>query len=373
MSHKPFQPQSCRRLWSLALLGLLFLGGVSQQAASALPQREQAVTAQANRPQRPATRLPQRVLQQIKRDLSDRFNIPPQELRNLTVVDFSQETWNDSCLGLAGPNERCAMLIVEGWRVEVTNGQQNWIYRTDRTAEIIRPETKQNAELPPDVMERLFETVGEQENVPLSSLRVTEIQPATWDGCMGIYEPERMCIQIAISGWRVIVAGDTESWVYHVSEDGSRIVQNVTASGSQAGLVPSFIPTEGQEPAPVEENVVFRVTVSGGLGGVQSETVLMADGSVYRRVWQPLTPTTSDPVIEQRISPEEARQFQQLLQDQRFPNLNGLRYITDAAFADYPTTTLQAMGSTVQYIDLEQDNLPPALQTILQAWEELEL
>jgi hypothetical protein len=75
--------------------------------------------------------------------------------------------------------------------------------------------------------------------------------------------------------------------------------------------------------------------------------------------------------MTKRLSQQQLQQFEQVLQQQQFPNLNGMRYLTSAALADYPTTVVQAMGSTVAYIDLEQDSLPQSLQTIIRAWNQL--
>jgi hypothetical protein len=362
-----------QQLWSLTLIGAVLLGAISEQPAIALPLLSRPLTAQLNQPQQssPEARLPRLVQQRVRQDLSQRLDIPR---RDLSIVSFSQETWPDSCLGLAAPNERCAMAIVDGWRVEVTNGQQNWVYRTDQMAQVMRteaPNNTNNNDLPPEISDRLLQTVAQQTQVSAATLKITEVQPAFFDGCMGIYEPDQFCNEIGLSSWRVIITGQEQSWVYHVSQDGSRIVQNATASGSR-GVVPSFIPTNGQQPAPMDQTIVFRAVISGGLAGTMSEMVLASDGNLYRRVWSPNLPQPVAPIIETRLSPQQVRQFQQVLQEQKFPNLDGLRYITDAAFADYPTTTLQAMGSTVEYIDLEQDNLPQALQAVIQAWEQLD-
>ncbi|MBD2059520.1 hypothetical protein H6F88_26590 [Oculatella sp. FACHB-28] len=355
--------RSLRGIWSLALMGLVVLAA-PQQAATASPQPANSAIAQANSSQSSQNRLPRAVARQVQRDLSQRLDIPR---RNLEIVSFDRQTWPDSCLGLAAANERCATATVEGWRVELTNGQQNWVYRTDMTAQVIRLETNQNNDLLPEARDRLLQTIAQEESVSINSLRITEAQPRVWDGCMGIYAPDQACTRIAISGWQVIVAGEDQSWVYHLSEDGSRIVQNSTASGN---LTPSFIPTDGGTPEPIDSAVVFRAVTSGGFAGIVSEVILTADGTIYRQVSQPSSPRPSDPVVESRLSPEQVEQFQQLLEDQRFPNLNGLRYITDVALADYPTTTFYAMGSRVEYIDLEQDNLPEALQEVVQAWNQ---
>ncbi|NJO74816.1 MAG: hypothetical protein HC833_14275 [Leptolyngbyaceae cyanobacterium RM1_406_9] len=336
-----------------------------QQAATAAPQPLDSPIAQVNPNHSAQTRLPRSVVRQIRRDLSQNFNIPR---RNLEVVSYERQTWPDSCLGLAAANERCATAIVEGWRVEVTNGQQNWVYRSDMTGQVIRSETNQSTNLLPEVSDRLLQTIAEEFDIPVNSLRITEAQPRVWDGCMGIYVPNQACTMIALSGWQAIVAGENQSWVYHLTEDGSRIVLNPTASGGS--LIPSFIPTDGQPSEPIDGTIIFRAVTSGGLAGIVSQVILTADGTIYRQVSQPISPRPSSPVVERRLSPEQVQQFQQLLEEQRFPNLSGLRYITDAAFADYPTTTFYAMGGQVEYIDLAYDDLPEALQEVIQAWNQ---
>ena len=360
------QPQ---KLLSLALLGAVMFGAVSAPAAVALSHPSQPLIAQLKQAKaaKAKTRLPQMVVRRVKQDLVQRFEL---RSRDLKVVSFSRETWGDSCLGLAQPNERCAMATVEGWRVEMTNGKENWVYRTDLKAQVIRIETQDPSALPPQVVDRLFETIAKQTRVPASSLRVLESKAATFDGCMGIYEPGRACTRIAISGWKVIVAGDRQQWVYHVSEDASRIAQNATASGSRGEVFTSFIPEGNEPPAPIGDNVVFRLSVSGGLTGSVTDTYLTADGTLYRQTRGPNSPTSGPQVIK-RLSQQQLSQFQQVLEQQRVPNMNGLRFFTSAAFADYPTSTVQAMGSTFEYIDIDKEGLPQALQALIQAWEKL--
>ncbi|NJR39034.1 MAG: hypothetical protein HC781_09610 [Leptolyngbyaceae cyanobacterium CSU_1_4] len=271
---------------------------------------------------------------------------------------------------MEAPNERCTGALVEGWRIEMTDGQQNWVYRTDLTAQVVRPESPvDEAKIPPDVSETVLTAIAKQVGAPVAILRMTESKAATWDGCMGIYEPGRACTFIAIPGWRVIVAGAQQSWVYHVNQDGTQLAQNATASSP---LVPTFATANESPYGQPESNIVFRSIEAGGLAGRVSERVLTLDGTLYRQVRQPnQTPAAIAPVIEKRLSKAQVQRFQQLLEAQRFPNLNHLRYLSDAAFADYPTLTLQGMGSSVEYIDLEIEQLPTALRSVIQAWNEL--
>lgn len=48
-----------------------------------------------------------------------------------------------------------------------------------------------------------------------------------------------------------------------------------------------------------------------------------------------------------------------------------MRYLTQVALADYPITQLQAPGIDVEYIDLEVENLPPDLRSVIDGWQAL--
>jgi hypothetical protein len=228
------------------------------------------------------------------------------------------------------------------------------------------PFPPENEPLPTEVGDLLLRAIAKQTQVPLAKLRIVESESATWNGCMGIYEPNQACTMIAIPGYRVIVAGDKLNWVYHISSNGDRIAQNSTATSR---LLPSFATTDESPFGELDGNIVFRSIESGGLAGIVTERVLLADGTLYRQVSNPRERT--EPVVENQLSAQQVQRFQALLEAQRFPNLNRLRYLSDAAFADYPTITVQGLGSSVEYIDLEIDRLPRALRRVIRAWDRL--
>lgn len=225
--------------------------------------------------------------------------------------------------------------------------------------------------LPSEVSNRLLRTVARDTRVPQSSLKISAVKKATWDGCMGIAGPDQMCTMIAISGWQAIVTGADQSWVYHLNEDGSQIVQNRAASGSRGDVATSFIPQEETSPGMQTATLVMRMTETGGLAGTTTEEVVLSDGSILRRQWRGNDVDAAEPVLVKKVSRQQINQLQQVLLRQQFPNLNGLRFVGPQSLADYPTTTFQALGSTVQFTDLETDNLPPALRTILRTWQQL--
>lgn len=227
------------------------------------------------------------------------------------------------------------------------------------------PPTK--SQLPTTVVQRLLRKVAREVRVPMRRLKVSEAKPMTWNGCFGIYKPGQACTMQAIPGWQVVVTNGDRAWVYHLDQSAQQIVQNPTASNSRGGLIPTFIP-EGNIQA-LDQTVVFQSSVTGDLTGKLTRLTLTQDGTITKFERSLNIPPRT--VVVKRLTPQQVMQFQQLLQQERFPNLNGLSYITSAAAADYPTTTYQGMGVASQYIDLEVKNLPRAFQSVIQAWEKL--
>jgi hypothetical protein len=81
--------------------------------------------------------LPQAIADKIFQDLAQRTNQPTNTFK-IKSADATQ--WPNSCLGLAKPDEFCAQMITPGWRVEVSDGKQSWIYRTDQRGKTVRLE-----------------------------------------------------------------------------------------------------------------------------------------------------------------------------------------------------------------------------------------
>lgn len=59
----------------------------------------------------------------------------------LQIQETKAEIWPNGCLGLEKPDELCTQALVEGWRIVVSDGNQNWVYRTDQTGQMIRQES----------------------------------------------------------------------------------------------------------------------------------------------------------------------------------------------------------------------------------------
>jgi hypothetical protein len=57
---------------------------------------------------------------------------------DVELVDFSQQDWSDSCLGLGGPAESCAAVITPGWQVMLRVNEKLYEVRADFGGDQIR-------------------------------------------------------------------------------------------------------------------------------------------------------------------------------------------------------------------------------------------
>lgn len=89
--------------------------------------------------QNPPNQLPDAVSAAVRQDLSRQTGIAPGKLK---VIESSRQSWPNTCLGLAKADEICGQMIVEGWRVVVSDGRQTWVYRTNVRGNVLRLEKK---------------------------------------------------------------------------------------------------------------------------------------------------------------------------------------------------------------------------------------
>ncbi|MEG5033764.1 hypothetical protein [Microcoleus sp. AT3-D2] len=99
---------------------------------------EPGILAETMRPN-PPNKLPATVAEAVRRELSDSTGIAADKLK---VTESSGQSWPNTCLGLAKTDEICGQMIVEGWRVVVSDGSQTWVYRTNARGNILRLEKK---------------------------------------------------------------------------------------------------------------------------------------------------------------------------------------------------------------------------------------
>lgn len=134
--------------WPNGCLGLEVAGEVCTQALIPgwrvrVTQGERVWVYRSNRdgsqlrlenPDRPSVLLSGTIAQTVLADVARRSALTASALK---ITSADRRNWSDSCLGLGGL-DLCAEVIVPGWQVVVSSRQQQWVYRTDLTGNLVR-------------------------------------------------------------------------------------------------------------------------------------------------------------------------------------------------------------------------------------------
>jgi len=124
------------------LLPSTVLVSFEQKLETAPPEILTLMTVDDNLAQGEANRaneLPPQVAAAVRQDLSKQTGIAVGKLK---ITEFSRQSWPNTCLGLVKEGEVCGQMIVEGWRVVLSDGKQTWVYRSDRTGKVLRRENQ---------------------------------------------------------------------------------------------------------------------------------------------------------------------------------------------------------------------------------------
>ncbi|HEY9833912.1 MAG TPA: hypothetical protein V6D26_25400 [Stenomitos sp.] len=230
---RPKNRQTQQIFTALILTSILSLGAGTTVVNSAAANSISSPQGVAGLKQR-NREIPRSVVNAIRREIARTYRIPPGQLK---VVSATPQTWSDSCLGLGGPAESCAQILIQnGWRVVVSNGAQTWAARTDGTGRLVRLESQKqprnNTQLPNSVTNAVLRTAAGQLGVPRSQLQIIEAEPQTWsDRCLGLGSPVELCERALTPGWRVVVGGQQQRLVYHTDDTGSILRLNQSAGG----------------------------------------------------------------------------------------------------------------------------------------------
>ncbi len=386
--------KSQRILFSLVLMGLIGLiaplGGLNaaEVTRAGLGAESATLIAKGDR-QLNLDNVPRSVQSAVISDLSRRQNVPERQIR---ITEATRQTWTDSCLGLGGPNELCAQVRTDGWRMVLTENNNRWVYRTDENGRTVRLESGQNAastELPRAVSDAVLQAVSSRAQMSINNFRIVKAVRQTWpDGCLGVPQSGFMCTQALVEGWEVTVISDRvagQRWIYRTDNSGRTVIlseaydsrSSLPRSGPSPVLqetanqpLKSFLQIPANEmPSPLTEGMIFRSISSGGFTGQTLETVLMEDGTLIQVLQGPANANDSGRRVG-RISPQEVNQFQRLLSRQ-FDRYNGLDVPAPSGSADYITVIFSSRSSTIRYADISQEQLPARLRSVIQSWNRI--
>ncbi|MEH2402976.1 hypothetical protein [Nostoc sp.] len=363
-----FNPNKMRIFTALILTGILSIASsltLIKDATGATAKFSLETSNEVLKDNTKPNLLPRLVANAVLQDLGRRQGI---STRQVQIIDYNQQTWRNGCLELPQPDELCTQGLVPGWRLVVSNDEQNWIYHTNSNGRSLRLASTNTSsdKLPASVKNAVLQAASKRLQQPISQLTIIQAQQQTWrDGCLELPNADEFCTQALVPGWRVVVSGGEQTLVYHTNKTGSAIRLNQKASSNT--LAPVQIPVS-ELPPPLAQYVVFRQISSGGFAGRTYETVLLKDGRLIRvRIGDA---NDSERTVR-RVSVQQVQQFQRFLELSKFSKFRNLSYPAPSSAADYITYTITSQQGTIQYNDISINNLPKSLQTIVKAWNQL--
>jgi hypothetical protein len=301
--------------------------------------------------------LPNSIIGKILVDASKWSGLSTEALR---IVKVEWQTWSNPCLFAFGQICTREYNPVSGWEVTVDSGTQKWVYRVDDKATSVLLDRTRS--LTPKAAEVIKKDAAKLSASP--NLRIIAVERR--DDWNGICEGVPNCTRPIAPGWQATVSNGRDSYVYRVKEDGSQF-ELQGPNGNNKTLEPVQIPAK-ELPPPLDRNVVFREIASGGITGRIYETVLLNDGRLIRtRVGDANDSERS----VRRVSRQQVRQFQQLLEGQRFAQFKNLNYEPKRISPDSVTYMLTSRDGTVRYNALPIDGLPANLRAVVEAWSQL--
>ncbi|MDZ8107816.1 MAG: hypothetical protein RM338_19655 [Nostoc sp. DedQUE12a] len=75
--------------------------------------------------------------------------------------------------------------------------------------------------LPRPVANAVLQDLAQRQGISTRQLKITNYDQQTWgNGCLGLAQPDEVCTEALVTGWRVVVSNGKENWIYHTSNDG---------------------------------------------------------------------------------------------------------------------------------------------------------
>ncbi|MEA5503099.1 hypothetical protein VB735_08270 [Halotia wernerae UHCC 0503] len=106
---------------------------------------------------------------------------------------------------------------------------------TQTTSEVLKGKIKTNR-LPRPVANAVLRDLARRERISTTELKITDYSQQTWrNGCLELPQPDELCTQALVPGWRVVVSNGKRNWVYHTNNNG-RFLRLATAQTPSVNL-----------------------------------------------------------------------------------------------------------------------------------------
>lgn len=210
--------------------------------------------------------------------LAKKLGIPTEQIK---VGAVEQVQWPDACLGAAAPDELCAQVVTNGYKVNLEANGNPYEVHTNSNGSAVRvvEATISKGGVEPGGASSAAVTaavtlLAQQLGVPASQVTVVSAEAVEWpNGCLGVLMPGRMCTQVITPGYRVVLESGGKQYEFHTDGAGGAVLPAVAAMPQTADKVVVWEQTEGSACSRVE--IGAKGAAFGPCGGALKETPLL--------------------------------------------------------------------------------------------------
>ncbi len=88
-------------------------------------------------------------------------------------------------------------------------------------ADSIYAQTSPKPSAPAVLVEKAKKDLSVRANIPIAAIQLRASERQTWpNGCLGLAQPDEICTQAMVPGWRLVLTHQDKTWVYRTNQSG---------------------------------------------------------------------------------------------------------------------------------------------------------
>lgn len=216
----------------------------------------------------------------------------------VTIREIEQEQWSDACLGLQHPDEACAAVITDGYRVVLGANGKIYEAHTDLDGTQVRFVEDYGKGLPqritpqpgdgsddgsggglPDgdtseIAEKVRQALSAKAGIALNQIQVVSVEPVEWpDGCLGIRTRGVACVAVITPGYLVLLEANGQTFEFHTDTQANAILQ---AGAPRVEIMDAELVWEQTAEGSCSQLTLSGSTVSSGLCGKSNKDTTLS-------------------------------------------------------------------------------------------------
>ncbi|MEH2152637.1 hypothetical protein [Nostoc sp.] len=121
---------------------------------------------------------------------------------------------------------------------DATGASTNLLLETSN--EVIKDNLKSNR-LPRPVANAVLQDLARRQGILTRQLQIIDYHQQKWrNGCLELPQPDELCTEALVPGWRIVVSNGKENWIYHTNNNGRSL--RLASANTPSDNLPDKLP-----------------------------------------------------------------------------------------------------------------------------------